>query len=631
MARRDAKFSEVIALIQRNEQAERSVGDAEQDLRRVLLMARDAGLRDELVQFQAVRRIATIWSASGAVTVQRCCAGILGNLAQSERGRLSASSCDRWGCVSHRHRCPLFLLLSGVQCSPDRDLQHLCAAALLAFSVQNECQLQIDAISGIPSLLRLLDCGDAGLGVYAAATMWNLCKSPVLMLKLETTHGILKDQLARRLTDILATPLEPFHLATQPTGERGTTGIIESDSPENLNVLVSCTISTQLTVVLHVENYTGTTRSLTDQFRVLSGPRRRKQPTAQQEGKSVAHFDESGVLVAHSCAVCAKSIKVPRKSARGSFLLCAKENCGQTYHVKCSRWARLDEDDIHPAHFHCDRCMLLQPLYYWDFVADNAQHSELLSENRFRSVAIARVQDAADVMLFNHKQELLGVGKKRFRVPRSSKDDEVFVVAIQFIMVARYPATRQAAPTPTTSSRTTDPEALDCDWHVSYASEEAEAIEFKAGSAMLWPATYALDIAPLLYTNRTLRELENAWIYEFRGEQSVDRVFAFGAGAATSAGEQDAAKDDDTLRGLWTALYPRKGVCVKALAKQVGRAKQQQLYGVMVNDDDTTSLLPVATRTTDTPEATAARSRGTSRKRAKPHFMGGKLNRVAVE
>lgn len=56
---------------------------------------------------------------------------------------------------------------------------------MLAFSVQNECQLQIDAISGVPTLLRLLDCGDADLGVYAAATMWNMCKSPVLMLKLE--------------------------------------------------------------------------------------------------------------------------------------------------------------------------------------------------------------------------------------------------------------------------------------------------------------------------------------------------------------------------------------------------------------------------------------------------------------
>lgn len=98
---------------------------------------------------------------------------------------------SRWGCVSHRHRCPLFLLLSTAQCSPDRDLQHVCAAALLAFSIQNECQVQIDAISGIPTLLRLLDAKDADLCVYAAATMWNLSKSPLVMLKLEVRLCIL--------------------------------------------------------------------------------------------------------------------------------------------------------------------------------------------------------------------------------------------------------------------------------------------------------------------------------------------------------------------------------------------------------------------------------------------------------
>lgn len=118
-----------------------------------------------------------------------------------------------WGCVSHRHHCPLFVLLYNAQCSPDVELQHVCAAALLAFSIQNECQIQIDAISGIATLLRLLESTDAGLSnetmkavsqivfshtkphlavadlcVYAAATMWNLCKSPLLMLKLEVSE-----------------------------------------------------------------------------------------------------------------------------------------------------------------------------------------------------------------------------------------------------------------------------------------------------------------------------------------------------------------------------------------------------------------------------------------------------------
>lgn len=77
-----AKFSEVVALIQRNEQGERNAGDAEQDLKRVLFMARDAKLRDQMVQFQAVRRITTIWSASQAATTQRYCAGYVIRLAR---------------------------------------------------------------------------------------------------------------------------------------------------------------------------------------------------------------------------------------------------------------------------------------------------------------------------------------------------------------------------------------------------------------------------------------------------------------------------------------------------------------------------------------------------------------------
>lgn len=68
-------FSEVVALIQRNEQAARNPLDVEHDLQRVLLMARDAKLRDQMVQFQAVRRITTIWASASAVTTQRLCVG----------------------------------------------------------------------------------------------------------------------------------------------------------------------------------------------------------------------------------------------------------------------------------------------------------------------------------------------------------------------------------------------------------------------------------------------------------------------------------------------------------------------------------------------------------------------------
>lgn len=419
-------------------------------------------------------------------------------------------------------------------------------------------------------------------------------------------------------------------------------------------MLISCSISTQLTVVLHVENYTGHTRSLNDQFRSMGSKGSKNKHKTQ--GKSLVHFDERGVLVARTCAVCSKVIKVTRRSARGTFLLCAKEDCGQTYHVKCSRWARLDEDDVHPEHFHCDRCMLLLPLYYWDFVAENAQHEELLSENLFKSVAITRVEptsspsssttematqmgggDAASAsamslaMLFNRKHELLGVAAKRFRIPRSSKDDEVFIVTIKFTTSTAYPATRQlaAATNTVTSNNSRDTEELDCDWEVSYASEDAD-VEFAPGNALFWPASYLVDVAPLLYTGRSLEELDNAWVYEFQGEQPIDKMFSFGASvsAATPQTTDEAATGITSnlkLRGLWTSLHPRKGVCMKVLAEQIGHAKQlceAQQGGA--GSFDRTAL--------STPASTTSRHRESEKKskKTKPHFPGKKLNKVVV-
>jgi hypothetical protein len=87
------------------------------------------------------------------------------------------------------------MLLSDAQCGQDRVLRLVSAAALLAFSVQNECQLQIDSLSGIQALLRIIDAadvpgGDGELAVYAAATLWNMCKAPVLLLRIEVLDAL---------------------------------------------------------------------------------------------------------------------------------------------------------------------------------------------------------------------------------------------------------------------------------------------------------------------------------------------------------------------------------------------------------------------------------------------------------
>lgn len=403
--------------------------------------------------------------------------------------------------------------------------------------------------------------------------------------------------------------------------------------------------------MLHVENYTGHTRSLTDQFRSMGSKGSKNKHKAQ--GESLVHFDERGVLVARTCAVCSKAIRVTRRSARGTFLLCAKEDCGQTYHVKCSRWARLDEDDVHPEHFHCDRCMLLLPLYYWDFVAENAQHEELLSESLFRSVAITRVEPTSSsstasttemasqmgggdastplAILFNRKHELLGVAAKCFRIPRSSKDDEVFIITIKFMTSVAYPATRQlAAPANAAiSNNSKDTEELDCDWEVSYASEDAADVEFAPGNAMFWPAPYLVDVAPLLYTERSLEELEGAWVYEFQGEQPIDKMFSFGASVSATppqnSGSTGSANSNLKLSGLWTSLHPRKGVCMKVLAEQIGRVKQ--LCEAQQADTGTQDRAALST-----PASATSRSRESTKKskKPKPHFPGKKLNKVVV-
>lgn len=269
--------------------------------------------------------------------------------------------------------------------------------------------------------------------------------------------------------------------------------LLEFDG-ENLNVLIAASISTQLSVVLSIENYTGRVRSLADQFRPKTPPasavatRNRAQglSSAPQVGTSIAHYDESGILASRTCAICAKIIRVSRRSSRRQLsLLCSRDGCGQMFHLKCSRWARLSEEAIAAiiaesgrldSHFFCDLCVLKTPLCYWDFLAAHAQHEQLLTENLFKSVGISRVPptpatlpiskrsssrsaeietrpressqhqteestaikgttafDEEDrspwpsVMLFDRNANLVGVGDKCYRIPASSRDPEMYI------------------------------------------------------------------------------------------------------------------------------------------------------------------------------------------------------------
>jgi len=446
---------------------------------------------------------------------------------------------------------------------------------------------------------------------------------------------------------------------------------------ENLNVLVTASISTQLNVVLSIQNYVGRVRSLADQFRPKTPPaaavasRNRVQGGWSQSGldagTSIAQYDESGILASRTCAVCTKIIRVKssrRKHARLPSLLCSRNGCGQMYHLGCSRWARLSEDAIaaitadggkSDARFYCDACVLRKALCYWDFLAAHTQHEQLLTENLFKSISISRVptsptalapdpesmrllskstgseasqhetrlgqhvdsrtsKSGADlededrslwpsVMLFDQTSQLVGVGDKCFRVAASSRDPEMYVVAIRYVVVRAYPATRQDRAVPKKGGGAANSSVADPKWQVSYARQGALDTSLLPGRAIFWPASSTRDILALEYTRRSLDELETAFLYEFQGEQPHDKAYSVGSAAA--------ATDDNCL---WMNLTPRRGMCMKQLAAQLGHLKKLQEVHVL------------HTKKSDKPKTAKA-----GHKLRKPHFPGQPLSKIAVD
>lgn len=82
------------------------------------------------------------------------------------------------------------MLLANAYNSGDKELRRLSIVALLAFSTHDDCQRHLEKLESIPILLKLLDTKQEDsvateVAVYSAAIVWNLCKSPTLLLKLE--------------------------------------------------------------------------------------------------------------------------------------------------------------------------------------------------------------------------------------------------------------------------------------------------------------------------------------------------------------------------------------------------------------------------------------------------------------
>ncbi|EGZ15916.1 hypothetical protein PHYSODRAFT_508277 [Phytophthora sojae] len=115
-------------------------------------------------------------------------------------------------------------------------------------------------------------------------------------------------------------------------------------------------------------------------------------------------------------------------------------------------------------------------------------------------------------------------------------------------------------------------------WEVSYARQGALDIPLAPGNAIFWPAPFTRDILALEYCPLT----------------------------AT-----DSLLSSITTQGLWMNLTPRKGICMKSLAAQLGQLKKLQEVHIL------------HAKKKDKPKG--------PRKLRKPHFPGQQLNKIAVD
>lgn len=109
-------------------------------------------------------------------------------------------------------------------------------------------------------------------------------------------------------------------------------------------------------------------------------------------------------------------------------------------------------------------------------------------------------------------------------------------------------------------------------------------------------------------------ELEHAFLYEFQGEEPHDKTFSIGCSLLGKAGPltaTDSLLSSITTQGLWMNLTPRKGICMKSLAAQLGQLKKLQEVHIL------------HAKKKDKPKG--------PRKLRKPHFPGQQLNKIAVD
>ncbi|KDO35004.1 hypothetical protein SPRG_01067 [Saprolegnia parasitica CBS 223.65] len=519
-------YSEVVATLGKLGDLGRKFEDTEKLLLRLLEFSQVAPKRAAILAANGIHVVAMhLRNAENSVIQQRT-AAILLNLGQSENGRLAIASCHSWSCLSYRHECPLAYLLQVAINTQDIVLKRICMGAVINCSFHAACHAHLDEIHGTPLLLKLLDTNDEDVAVYTAATLWCLCKDRNFIIRLETIYCLPAEGFMRKLSLILWTRCMHFGLAlTTSPYSSDATGLLESTG-ENLDLVFTTAISTNLSLLLQMEHYSV----------------KRAQATVQSamQYKSVQKFNHDGVLVATTCAKCAKPVKDKHR------LSCANDKCNEVYHVRCSRWRRIDLHTIQDNRggFYCDVCFPKCPLQYLDFAA--AEGSAILTKRDFDVLGITHDSENALCMLQAPSLDVIAVGTRKYAC--TSKHD---LAVVHITATVRACVSLCHNNQPPLAMSTQNPWTFEC-------FQTTAASELTLHRLALWPATKAIPIDPNAYLRKSRTELDQATVFECSAGSKNASVFALGS----ADGHE-----------LWSALHPSRAKCMKLVSETLAASK----------------------------------------------------------
>lgn len=214
------------------------------------------------------------------------------------------------------------------------------------------------------------------------------------------------------------------------------------------------------------------------------------------------------------------------------------------------------------------------------------------------------------IMLFDQTLNLVAIGDKTFRIGASKRDPEVYIVVVKHVTVRSYPTTRQerASIGQGEENNKSIATSLSLQWDLSYTSQNSHELVMAPGNAVLWPVSYTQEMDHLEYTRHSLAELEDSYMYEFQGQQPHDKTFAVGNKPRCHVALPNCHSIALAGTGVWMALSPRRGICMKVVAAQIGHLRKLQSMQVKKGDQ--------------------AKAR---RRRRKLHFPGQQLNKIAVD